>query len=1696
LLVAVVAAGRAADGNRLTYLDERDPYYVSRTFPRLITPQWVGEPGVQAVVILAIDDMRDPERYEAFLRPVLRRLQQIDGRAPVSIMTNQVDPRKPRLQSWLKEGLSLETHTLDHPCPLLQGGDLARAKANYDRCVDLLSAVPGNRPMAFRMPCCDSLNTQSPRFFNEIFNQTTPSGGFLSIDSSVFNVFTSNDPHLPGALVQDADGTEKFRKYVPYDRSFVNTVEDYPYPYVIGRLCWEFPCVTPSDWQADHLHRSANPITVRDWKAALDATVVKQGVFCLVFHPHGWIRSDQLVELIDHAVTHHGTKVKFLTFREAQERLDRNLLGGQPLRTTSGRDNGVRLLDLDNDGYLDVVIGNERVRQTRRWSPQSRAWSVTDFPIALASAGQDTGARFGIVQRHGLPALLVRNDQTAGAWQFDGTRWIEHAALLSGLELEGQPLATSRHGRDTGVRLRDLDGDGCCEVIAGRPGRSAAFARSGEKGWSRQPFSLPDGTSVVDESGKDAGLRFVDIDEDGRDDVIVSNERGYALYLFSSMQQGWSRKVLGGPRGEPGSLPLISQGGQSAGAWFHSRHLWVQNEHTALLADHVDRRSFNQMLETVDPTAKTPAAALAAMRPRPGFVVELMAAEPLVQNPIAFAWGADGKLWVVEMGDYPLGVDGKGKAGGRVKFLESTRGDGKYDKATLFLDGLHFPTGVLPWGKGIMVACAPEIFYAEDTDGDGRADVRRPLYTGFVEGNPQHRVNGLVWGLDNWVYVANGDSGGRVRSVKTGTVLDIRGRDLRIRPDDGALDVQIGQTQYGRGRDDWGDWFGCNNSNPLWHFALADQYLRRNPHYAPPDPRVSVSVTPGASRVYPVSRTLPRFNDPGAANHFTSACSGIIYRDELFGPAFAGNSFVSEPVHNLIHREIVAPRGSTVTSHRAADEQRSEFLASSDNWFRPTMIQTGPDGALWVSDMYRQVIEHPEWIPKDWQKRLDLRAGHDKGRIYRIYPVGAALRAVPRLDRLDTAGLVAALDHPNGWQRDTAQRLLVHRRDPGAGPLLEKLAMTSPRPLARLHALCTLDGLQAVTAPLLLRALRDPHPGVRRHAVRLSEPLLAHAPELGAELLKRVSDADAQVRLQLAYSLGQWPDARAGRALAQLALEAGDDRYLGAAVMSSVNAHNLEDVLLGVLSRSGHAPPGALVDQLAHLAEAFNSPHALAVLLNAVATPRNGSYAVWQFNAVASLLDTLDQQNSSLPQLRRTSSDELHVAIDRLGTLFAFARKTIGDGHAPQSTRLAVIRLLGRGLDRQGEDVIGLAGLLVPQVPDDLQAAAVTALGRLANAHVPDILLRGWKTYSPRLRARVFEVLFRREDWLKAVLHALQTKEILPAEIDAPRRQRLLEHKTAAIRDQAGRLLAGAVNHDRQKVIDAYRGALTLPADARRGGAVFARICAACHILGSVGHAVGPDLASVGDKSPEGLLTAILDPNRAVEARYLNYSAITKNGLTLTGVVETETSTSVTLVEPEGKRHVLLRAELEELICTGRSAMPEGLEKDVQPQDLADLIAHIRGNLPQGKRRVFAGNQPTLVRPGADGSLTLLANTCEIYGSTVVLESQYGNLGWWSSEDDQALWTIEPSRAGLYDVWLNWACANATGANAYVVQAADQRLSGQVEGTGDWDTYRRAKIGKLELRAGRQQIVFRSGGPIKGALIDLKAIQLVPLSAK
>ncbi|MCU0879458.1 MAG: c-type cytochrome [Pirellulaceae bacterium] len=1103
----------------------------------------------------------------------------------------------------------------------------------------------------------------------------------------------------------------------------------------------------------------------------------------------------------------------------------------------------------------------------------------------------------------------------------------------------------------------------------------------------------------------------------------------------------------------------------------------------------------------------SPAESLAALHVRPGFKIELVAAEPLVVDPVAFDWGPDGRLWVVEMRDYPNGItwrkegDEFGVPGGRVKVLTDTNGDGKYDEAKVFLDKLPFPTGVKVWRKGILVTAAPDILYAEDTDGDSVADVQKVLYRGFGEGNQQHRVNGLRWGLDNWLYVGNGDSGGIIKTLAAldphpnplpegegANEVNVSGRDLRIRPDTGALEAIAGQTQFGREQDDWGNWFGGNNSDPMWHYTLDERYLRRNPHVAPPPNKRQVSVSPGAAPVYPRSVTLARFNDENKANRFTSACSQIVYRDDLLGPEFAGNSFVCEPVHNLVHRELMSPAGTTFTSR--PDEVGSEFLASTDSWFRPSMCRTGPDGALWVADMYRFVVEHPKWIPEEFLKNLEVRAGEDRGRIYRIYPDGKPPRPIARLDQMDTAGLVAALDSANGPQRDLAQQMLLWRADAAAKEPLAKLARNSSRSQTRLHALCTLDGLDGLTEDLLLAALADPHPGVRRHAVRLSEPQLSASGKLIQAVLRMAGDDDPQVRMQVAYSLGESECNSCGTRLGQILLENADDPYLVAAALSSIKKDNIGTALARVLAAENGEPPAAIVDKLLGIAAGLGSDDAMRTAIDAAIKPSAGGIKLWQLAAVGRLLDELERRKIKLDTLVAGEG------ASSLESLFADARRLAQgeDKAAGQETtyRTAAIRLLGRGLAGKEEDRELLVGLLAPQQPSAIQSAALAALARIEPEQFAALALAGWPAHTPALRGQILDTLVSREPWAMALLTAIEDGKIPASQVDARRRQQFVASRSEAVRARAEKVLAARVTSDRQKLVEEYLASAAVhQADAARGKEVFAKRCANCHRLDGQGHSVGPDLAALSDRSAGAMFVAVLDPNRAVEDKYLDYLVRLDDGRVVGGMLREETATSISLAAAEGKLTTILRGEIEELRASGKSLMPEGIEKDISPPELADLAAYLRASAPPPKK--LAGNEPEVVRPFVDGSIRLLATNARVYGPTIVLEEKYRNLGYWQSIEDHAAWSFEVPAEGTYRVVLDYACENGAAGNSVRVTVAGQTLGGIVAGTGTWDDYRGKDLGAVRLPAGLGELVIQSDGPINGALLDLRGVRLSPV---
>ena len=946
------------------------------------------------------------------------------------------------------------------------------------------------------------------------------------------------------------------------------------------------------------------------------------------------------------------------------------------------------------------------------------------------------------------------------------------------------------------------------------------------------------------------------------------------------------------------------------------------------------------------PCPTSAADSLKQIHIREGFEVQLVVSEPLVMDPVAIDWGLDGTLWVVEMADYPLGIDGHGKPGGRVRVIRDSDRDGRYDESSLFAEGLSFPTGILVWGNGILVTAAPHILYLEDSDGDGQADIHRILYEGFFEGNQQLRVNGLRWGLDNWVYCASGSPGAsygkdsRISSTMTGEEQQIGSRDFRIRPQTGEIDPQSGPSQYGRNRDDWGNWFGVQNSRPLWHYVLADHHIRRNPHFAPPDPKKLV-ITPLNPPVFPAKSPQKRFHSFNESGRFTSACSGMIYRDDLLFPRrdTQEHAFTCEPFHNLLQHNIISDDGVSFDFHRDPGELEYDFFASQDRWCRPVMVRTGPDGALWVVDMYRYMIEHPQWLPENGKEELRpyFRFGENHGRIYRIVPTVRGSRAMPDLRGYSAVESVALLESSNGWQRDMVQQRLILERDPSAIGPLERLAASGATPLARLHALCALEGMDALTSGVLQKTLSDENAGVRRNAVRIAASGLTDIQSLA----NMVSDADARVRLELAATLGVFVHPDAVRALATVAADSANDSYIVANVMSSLNQYNIDGVFAAFMeTASGNSPFKdqhqqllvQLLQQVAAIGHAATIRHAIEVICR----PAKNKDHAWRYSGLAALLDGINKRDPSVPLL---AEHERRLVSRVTGS----ARTIVAEASGEFDTKVTgAVRLLLRDHSEYAGDLRRLTNLLIPQSVAELQVAIVERLTEQNDPEIANLLLQDWASHGPGLRSRILDAFVGRVEWSQHLLNHVRRGSVSAVEISPVVRDRLLSTGNEALLSGWNSIFSSAQSTNRSQVVEDYGQALELTGDRDRGTVVFRKHCSICHRLDSVGYEIGPGLVALTNRTPQAMLKAILDPNAAVEARYINYIAVTKDGRSRNGLIATETGSSITLLAGEGKKETILRTDIEELRGQGKSLMPEGLEKDLSAQDIADLITVIQ----------------------------------------------------------------------------------------------------------------------------------------------------------
>ncbi len=564
-------------------------------------------------------------------------------------------------------------------------------------------------------------------------------------------------------------------------------------------------------------------------------------------------------------------------------------------------------------------------------------------------------------------------------------------------------------------------------------------------------------------------------------------------------------------------------------------------------------------------------AVLATFQLPPGFKIELVAAEPLVADPVAMEMDENGLMYVVEMHGYLLDKGGSGK----IKVLTDTDGDGKMDESTLFAEGLILPTGIMRWKQGVLVTDPPHVLYLEDTDGDHRADVKRVVLTGFAVSNPQHNLNTPLLGLDNWIYLAHesaiqakvypdefGDRGSEIvfPDQPDGPRLppNAQGRSVRFRPDEHQVEALSSDTQFGHTFDTWGNYLVTSNANHISQEILAAPYFQRNPALPLSYATASISDHGEAAEVFPITKDPEHqlLTDVGV---ITSACGITAYLGGAFPDGYDSSIvFVAEPVSNLVHVDRLHAEGARLSAQRVLPNR--EFLASTDAWFRPVNMYIGPDGALYVVDYYRQIIEHPEWMAEEVIESGQLYNGTDQGRIYRISATdaepGDATQTLS-LGEAPTEALVEKLAHPTIWWRRNAQRLLLDRTDERAIPTLLAMAQNPDEPRGRLHALWTLQGLQQLTPDLIERALRDPVAGVRRNAIKLAELHRTTAPSLADALLQLGDDPDAQVRFQLLCTLGFDQRAEAAQVRQKLLLSDVEDPWVQMAALSAPASESL-----------------------------------------------------------------------------------------------------------------------------------------------------------------------------------------------------------------------------------------------------------------------------------------------------------------------------------------------------------------------------------------------------------------------------------------------------------------------------------------------------------------------------------------------------------
>lgn len=956
-----------------------------------------------------------------------------------------------------------------------------------------------------------------------------------------------------------------------------------------------------------------------------------------------------------------------------------------------------------------------------------------------------------------------------------------------------------------------------------------------------------------------------------------------------------------------------------------------------------------------------------------GFQIELFVAEPLVQDPVDMEIDEEGRLFVVEMSGYPLDL---GRSG-RIKQLVDSDNDGVPDQSILFADSLLLPTGIMRWKKGFIVTDTPDVLYLEDTDGDGKADKREVLLTGFALSNPQHNLNNPAYGLDNWIYLANegyfttidykelfGDEGAPVHypgvSGTPKLPKNAGDRNVRFKPDQHALEMCAASTQFGQAFDPWGHHFQTSNFHPLWHEVIAARYLQRNPDLLAAEAAQYLPDEP-INEVFPTSQSPEHqlLTDVGV---ITSGCGVNWYTGGAFPKTFNDVLFLCEPVHNLLQANKIMPQGATFSSHRLKEGE--EFLSSTDTWFRPSNTYIGPDGALYVIDYHRKIIEHPEWMSDEVNESGQLYEGSDKGRIYRITKTGSAQAnwlGQIKLSSQSPMEWVPYLNDKNSWWRTTAQRLLVYENAGGkeVEAAIKQVAASAQGQAGRIHALWTLEGLEKTDIDLLRQAAQDPIAGIRENAIQLIELHLEDDSSLAEMLLSLENDPDPRVRFQLLCTLGFIETAAAQAARERLLVKDLESEWTHLAALSATPGQEMALFQWASSNLRGKMDQGGSLF-MKNLSALIGRKHEAAEL-NQLISILSSLPTTIQAAALKGLALGLPSDSKSLAAGNREKllTWALHEDRDIRSASLVLLRKT---GLPSIKKSLAETRQVAQAIaenpaanEALRADAIGLLDILGaadfqaffkkqidPQTPPVMQKAAIQGLAAAAGTGNAEFLLDKWDQLTPPVRATLVSSFRPYPDRMHLLLSAVEEGKIAAQGIGPKQVFEILKNDDKSVRRKAT-LLFQRTNGEREAVLAEYQAVLNTPGDFARGKIVYEAECASCHQLGGEsGYPLGPDLASIRNRTTASILHDILIPNAAIADGYDVWTVKTNASEEYSGIIAGESPSSITLRYLEVEDQVISRTDIAELDSAPTSLMTTGLEQNINQQEMADLLAFLK----------------------------------------------------------------------------------------------------------------------------------------------------------